>query len=660
MKTIRMQVSGAAAEAEADDAHEEFTMVRFSLRVPIASAILDEHDQEGSEHGGSTWTARLQMFELCFHRSFYPDHTRPISLHFDSVGPDSVLQSAAPSILRTPSPPSCVYEIPEVLDLTAPSPSPSSSPPPAELEITPASNQTPHSLRRRRLAILPTILFLRTSLAEALLRRLDALDAGAPDLLSNLSVTIRAVCVNTTVLMALETGTGLPGPEAALGLVCETLRQRAQHAQRLWSGLRHRLVEGWLVARSRSLRLAAWAARNLQQDDKDLIGLYRRLVLDDDADRWMPSSCDLCNREIVGSDGHGSDEQPVWDWHFACDTLLGPSPSSSLLTFPSIPAVLNAEAISANLSAWAARQSARRSALINDPLIDVDGEPLFPGNKHPVFEADDVTDPMLPGEGDVMALTRHMAELREALRQLSTLLVGTVAGIEPGDVAGDTSTTSTSATPTPPAARPWLWDWFPGGGGGDVPDHERRRRDIETSVRDSVAHLLTFGETHLDPLLRDLGQASAGLALICIATEGFRRHLAALEHGLAWTSLAEETATTHSGTDTTPTIKLIHTRYTSAPLDEAAAMEREIELVAAAIERVQSRPTHRRERSPTMPASSPSPRPPSSPEAEEEAWEFVRGAKRSLHNPHLEDLAQILNVADQRRRREDDEDLDGM
>ncbi|GKT96807.1 hypothetical protein Ct61P_14657 [Colletotrichum tofieldiae] len=638
MKAIRMQVPEAAAEAEADDVHEEFTMVRFSLRVPIASAILDEHDQEGSEHGGSTWTARLQMFELCFHRSFYPDHTRPISLHFDSVGPDSRRKQKQRRLRLLPvtftAGDGSAYVFGQV----------------------PAVKTKPLGL----FSHVAPISQLRTSLAETLLRRLDALDAGAPDLLSNLSVAIRAVCVNTTVLMALETGAGLPGPETALGLVCETLRQRAQHAQRLWSGLRHRLVEGWLVARSRSLRLAAWAARNLQQDDKDLIGLYRRLVLDDDADRWMPSSCDLCNREIVVGDGQDSDEQPVWDWHFACDTLLGPSPSSSLLTFPSIPAVLNAEAISANLSAWAARQSARRSALINDPPIDVDGEPLFPGNKHPVFEADDVTDPMLPGEGDVMALTRHVAELREALRQLLTLLVGTVAGVEPGDVAGDTSTTPTSVTPTPPAARPWLWDWFPGGGGGDVPDHERRRRDIETSVRDSAAYLLTFGETHLDPLLRDLGQASAGLALICIATEGFRRHLSALEHGLAWTSLAEETATTPSGTDTTPTIKLIHTRYTSAPLDEAAAMEREIELVAAAIERVQSRPTQRRERSPTMPASSPSPRPPSSPEAEEEAGEFVRGAKRSLRNPHLEDLAQILNVADQRRWREDDDDLDGM
>ncbi|KDN69126.1 hypothetical protein CSUB01_11594, partial [Colletotrichum sublineola] len=92
----------------------------------------------------------------------------------------------------------------------------------------------------------------------------------------------------------------------------------------------------------------------------------------------------------------------------------------------------------------------------------------------------------------------------------------------------------------------------------------------------------------------------------------------------------------------TLTVSLVHVRYTPDPLSEAAAMDRELKLVAAAIKRVPKHPTPRKERpsATSMPTSTSSSRP----EIDEEAREFFRGVRRSLHNPQLEDLAAMLSV----------------
>ncbi|KAK1948897.1 hypothetical protein LY78DRAFT_687275 [Colletotrichum sublineola] len=465
MKQIRVQ--DALHDDDAAHNHDSsFIMVRFSLRVPIASAILYNGDDDDDDDNDDDDGTRLQRFELCFHNSFFSDESRPVSLHFDSVGPDLVLLSSLPPFLCTPDRPSYVYEIPEVLDLIKPSsssPSPLSKPP----EPTTSLPNRRHLARLLALSIALLVLLsptpinpvsnffhwfyrsssnfsqLRTALAEMLLRRLHTIVTDVPYLFSNLSLAVQAACVNANVLLTLKTahdGPGLQGLDSDLGLICEALHQRVHHAHLLWSGLPSRLMDDWLVSPLKSLRLAAWTARNLPQDDMSLVGVFK-----------------------------------------ACH-----HPTATLLQVTAPPANNNT---------------------------------------------------MLPSEGDVIALTRHVLELLEAVGSLVKLLGRQVpaANGESSIVSSSHASHPESTTPTPLTSRPWLWGWFGGhagvGGGGGAPDYVQRRMAHEESVRNAVRNLIGTCDAHLYPLVCDLSQASAGISLICAASERFCLHLDALERG---------------------------------------------------------------------------------------------------------------------------------
>ncbi|GJD05445.1 hypothetical protein ColKHC_14270 [Colletotrichum higginsianum] len=107
---------------------------------------------------------------------------------------------------------------------------------------------------------------------------------------------------------------------------------------------------------------------------------------------------------------------PVSNWHFACSPefqgLYAAAATSSNVSNNGIKDDL----ITQFLLAWARSQSARRFNTLRNAPIDVDDKPLFPDDKHPFTEAEDVILPQLPHEAYVFAATPSVTALR-AMRE---------------------------------------------------------------------------------------------------------------------------------------------------------------------------------------------------------------------------------------------------
>ncbi|GKT96795.1 hypothetical protein Ct61P_14645 [Colletotrichum tofieldiae] len=72
---------------------------------------------------------------------------------------------------------------------------------------------------------------------------------------------------------------------------------------------------------------------------------------------------------------------------------------------------------------WTSRTLGLRHEVARNLPVNVEAATLYPHNTHPFYEADDVVDTLLPGETDLTALLRHMAEMSmgtwDMVRQLS-------------------------------------------------------------------------------------------------------------------------------------------------------------------------------------------------------------------------------------------------
>ncbi|KAK2025867.1 hypothetical protein LX32DRAFT_642338 [Colletotrichum zoysiae] len=124
-----------AFRPESPHPSDAFTMVRFSTKIPRVAARGESFSESPIESVESSSSSpnelldhhphQLQPFELCFHQHFVTDPDQPISLHFDThhaSGSIVIKQYDHPLIVPRPSPPFCIHEIPDILDLTLPDP----------------------------------------------------------------------------------------------------------------------------------------------------------------------------------------------------------------------------------------------------------------------------------------------------------------------------------------------------------------------------------------------------------------------------------------------------------------------------------------------------------------------------------------------------------
>ncbi|GJC91154.1 hypothetical protein ColLi_13992 [Colletotrichum liriopes] len=610
-------------------------MVRFLAKMPAMSAPSDPSALEASSRPHH----QLQPFELCFHKNFVGNATQTISLHFDD-GPDSIdadpddadlgptpvsiSRYPSPLVLATPSPPYAVHEIPDILDLTLPD------------------------------AALDPVASSRSQLD----RRSDEGHASSA-----------------------YTGPG----------------HRAHFAATLLLRMRVMAAESWLPTAIGDLRLLTlllgpnavpashWRPRS--DDDSSV----------NDADNGGDSNNDMdpgqqnrqrislvrAYRSLLGhhtnaeatlrptSESYATLCRPVSTtvlWHFACEP-----------EFTGLAQRNDTQAAVLYLESWAGRTLGQRHKVARHPPVDVDGEALYPDNKHPFHEADDVIDALLPGETDLTALLRHTAELLMGVRDM--------AGRLSRHAAAAAARGGRGPKPVSPSGGGGLWTWwFPGaagdrgrkdgasnGGGPRSADVDHEHEWLTKAAADFVSIDSPHHRGRFKALLHGLICASASLSQAGRMADGFRKYLDTLDRERSWIShgvtLTPESdqdlddddddnddinghsppTTERSTPSSTLLITLTCTRLNPGPVREAQAIDEVTRYIASVYYRVQvqqQRSSWLKKSSrhkTSLPPSSVSRLPPPDPQYQAAADEFLQKLQDGiLRNEPLHELLTAL------------------
>ncbi|KAI8168301.1 hypothetical protein K4K54_004036 [Colletotrichum sp. SAR 10_86] len=227
---------------------------------------------------------------------------------------------------------------------------------------------------------------------------MDFTIAQDPPVFFDLEDATTETCRRASALLSLRQAAFILDPNNNVGLVCYALHEHIKHARTLWSNVYRHAHDNFFGRPLRLLQCARFAA---------LGDAYRDLLFDRDHPE-LGAQCIRCSPDTTKSPL----EEAPGVWHFACDS-----------SFPStLTTIANPLAAVADLRNWALRQSRRRLALLRQPSIYLDGKPLFPNNQHPYHEAGYVVETKMPMEDDFNALTRHVFEPTQGLRDLLAVL----------------------------------------------------------------------------------------------------------------------------------------------------------------------------------------------------------------------------------------------
>ncbi|OBR02022.1 hypothetical protein CH63R_14594 [Colletotrichum higginsianum IMI 349063] len=232
---------------------------------------------------------------------------------------------------------------------------------------------------------------------------------------------------------------------------------------------------------------------------------------------------------------------PVSNWHFACSPefqgLYAAAATSSNVSNNGIKDDL----ITQFLLAWARSQSARRFNTLRNAPIDVDDKPLFPDDKHPFTEAEDVILPQLPHEAYVFAATRHFAEVAVAIDELIHLveeewhlilpITAADAAAEDDDDDDDDNKPSPDPGPLPDGFFHRVLDTFSESyrASADTQFRAHRQATLQARITASVTALRAMREDFVMPMIRRLGYLAAGISSGCADTADFLAYLDRLE-----------------------------------------------------------------------------------------------------------------------------------
>ncbi|GJC89362.1 hypothetical protein ColLi_12200 [Colletotrichum liriopes] len=533
----------------------------------------DEGDEDGEQRPAGT---QLQPIELCFHDDFVADAARPLSLHLAGHAPSRLLEYDFTLELPRPSPPYYIHEIPDVVDLTlaAGHASPGTSYKTISFLVvlsrlvlafciglavghTAAGvrsgggvyNDTPGNATARLAAhdgftyalrssntttpiglyrsVLP-LERLRLSLVEPVH---DVLLAPTPTAFRDLGQAIDYTCLNVSSLFArmphaAGRPTGLATPRD-LALTCRLLSHRLYSLQVPWARLR----TSPLTPVASSIRKVSLTALLLESahDAPSFVDAYRRGLFSPDSSPRTASVCRFCepttsspadekDRYKQGAGGRkddaagdGEEDGPGPSrWHFACD------PSFGAFAQDTPPQGASAD-MAAYLDAWGKRRSAGRrfSFQALSPEANAFG---------PLAGAADVSIPVLPSEGELLALTRHLVELSvgitELVHQLSTHGLGVAVSTPRETVPGFTATQAGFANR--------LW--------GLLRPPSPEVHPEAASIDRDTARLLAFQRSTITPLIQTLGPAAAKTMHACALGSDLEVFLGALSRGLGWNS----------------------------------------------------------------------------------------------------------------------------
>ncbi|KAJ4997710.1 hypothetical protein K4K48_006561, partial [Colletotrichum sp. SAR 10_66] len=202
-------------------------------------------------------------------------------------------------------------------------------------------------------------------------------DQQDPPVFFDLEDATTETCRRASALVSLRQAAFILDPNHDVGLVCCALHEHIKHARTLWSNVYRHAHDNFF---GRPLQRLQCARVRLTWDDggepaQQLAALgdaYRDLLFDRDNPE-LGAQCLRCSPDTTKSP-------------------LEEAPGS------------------------------RRRLALRQPSIYLDGKLLFPDNQHPYHEAGYVVETKMPMEDDFNALTRHVFEPTQGLRDLLAVL----------------------------------------------------------------------------------------------------------------------------------------------------------------------------------------------------------------------------------------------
>ncbi|KAK1957371.1 hypothetical protein LY78DRAFT_686266 [Colletotrichum sublineola] len=312
---------------------------------------------------------------------------------------------------------------------------------------------------------------------------------------------------------------------------------------------------------------------------------------------------DLHDTPTTFTPSHGTSMPPTPPaWHFAC------SPRFSLL-FPNMTIYKqqettrdnqsrknsssydNKDAITSFLLEWAASQSARRFDALRSSPTDLDGEPLYPDNQHPFTEADEITEPYLPGEGNLFALVRQLVELVASIDEVVACLDGWgLLGLaHPQPVKSQTDTGGAFAVSR---LAGWLSKLGPVAGPSSTT--QTLEKAEAAGIAYGAAFFTSLRNDTLLPLVRSLGSIAAGASYACMLSTRLSialniqtaAHKAAVVNVFINNTATNGVSTSHRSPPTgTTTINVQYVSYTTDIAGDIAVLRGEFETMQATADR---------------------------------------------------------------------------
>lgn len=523
-----------------------FVTLRLSARLRVDAR--DGHDDDDAP-------TRLQHLELCFHEDLADE--QPLSLHFCG-SPRRVVQYTPPDELHLPrpSPPCHIYEMDDIIDLSATA-RPESDDEPARRRppslilgvvaaflvgflislasgllfpttsyssatTSPSSSVTApdgrvYKLRFAETTTRPIDLHrivvplekLRQSLAEPVYEALTAAAAIYPP---ELGRTLTSACDDVFSLLVRLGHWQVPS-EASRDLSFTCL-----HLQTRWPNI----VTNWIVLRNTSTAVRRFGPSTPGTEDKlDGAMLFLRDILDEAWDAsslvrayrrvyhlsrymhsaWGVSPCVLC------SDDEG---RPAGElgWHFACQSSF----ASLLDEFPYEASVPDVNFIP-SLATWARHQSARRYSALHKAVSSA-GSRSFWEVAYGVL-GDDVVHEDVGSEGALVALVRHMAEFSQGVDELLARL-SRQRLLVPLDAA--------------PGEKPrgWLANMWA------TPPSRPPPHVVQENLRQGIDELAHVRDSVLHPLLHTLATVLANAMRGCRMHAELHQLLEELDQGRGW------------------------------------------------------------------------------------------------------------------------------
>ncbi|KAK2053698.1 hypothetical protein LY76DRAFT_649658 [Colletotrichum caudatum] len=276
---------------------------------------------------------------------------------------------------------------------------------------------------------------LRRSLPEPLYDAL-AVPAEPLSLLADVGRLLSDTCLNATSFFA---HTKTHSDTRNITFACQHLHSRLSNLRALWVPLRVTSAASLFESSSHGSPIAALLLREAS-NTASFLTAYREAFIFRPSEHlpWPVALCQFCSskaatRDVVrpydiiadSSNAHSNDSQ-THHWHFACDGSFSTSDPDNLPPL-SVPGIVS------RLESWARNQSARRYSGLQSAI----GKVALDRRLRQMLDMPDMALPVMPAEGELLAITRQVAELsmgiQELLERLSQYDIGAFTSLTADD-----------------------------------------------------------------------------------------------------------------------------------------------------------------------------------------------------------------------------------